>query len=327
MEQVDVRQFNSGAARYMSNPRNINQVLQSAAASQPARLPGIPAVQVADRALGDVLRAMKERLEVREGERGNPFEGAVTRRDLDELGLVRTTPAPCRVTELTGIVGQTRAGEFVNITLTDLASAVTAGTGAGVSQSTVTATDISSVVSELNAKINALNAKIALLGGSTSTPVGEVITTKVPDDENYPGATKILPEIVLGYDTYLEKNWTANDLTNELHQRLTTGALPISINKDSVLYDGTTVENYAKYVNNIEATAKAAKLMADNSSLAQSAFYMAPQANNYTVTLQPGLIMHLEPNVNVPGTYLAFTVRDLWDTINSILVRMDNHGI
>ena len=110
----------------MSNPRNINQVLQSAVASTPARLPGIPVVQVADRALGDVLKAMKERTEVREGERGNPFEAVVTVRTLDELGLIRTTPAPCRVTELAGMVGQTKSGEFVIVSLQDLAAAIIA---------------------------------------------------------------------------------------------------------------------------------------------------------------------------------------------------------
>ena len=110
----------------MSNPRNINQMIQSAVATQSARLPGIPVVQVADRALADVLKAMKERLEVREGERGNPFEAAVTLRTLDELGLTRTTPAPCRVTELAGMVWQTKAGEFVIVSLDDLAAAIKA---------------------------------------------------------------------------------------------------------------------------------------------------------------------------------------------------------
>ena len=108
----------------MSNPRNVNQMLQTSAATQAAKLPGIPAVQVADRAVSDVLKAMKERLEVREGERGNPFESTVTLRQMDELGLVRTTPAPCRVSELAGVVGQTKAGEFVTISLNDLAAAL-----------------------------------------------------------------------------------------------------------------------------------------------------------------------------------------------------------
>jgi hypothetical protein len=108
----------------MSNPRNINQVLQGATNSQQARLPGLPAVQVQDRALSDLIKAMKERLEVREGERGNPFERAMTLRDADELGLTRTAPAPCRITELSGIVGQTKAGEFVLFSFTDLVTAI-----------------------------------------------------------------------------------------------------------------------------------------------------------------------------------------------------------
>lgn len=108
----------------MSNPRNINQVLQSAAATQPARLPSVPSIQGQPQGLSDVLKALKERTEVREGERGNPFESTVTRRDLDDLGLVRTTPAPCRPSELAGIIGQTKAGEFVLVDLADLKDAL-----------------------------------------------------------------------------------------------------------------------------------------------------------------------------------------------------------
>lgn len=149
----------------MSNPRNINQLLQGAANSQAAQLPGIPAIQVQDRALADVLRAFKERLEVREGERGNPFESVVTRRELDELGIVRTAPSPCRVTDLAGITGQTKAGEFVQVELTDLADAVKAASG-GTTQSV---SDAKKESDALKAEIAALAAKVAAFGDSGAT--------------------------------------------------------------------------------------------------------------------------------------------------------------
>lgn len=108
----------------MSNPRNINQVLQGAVATAPAKLPAIPKCTSADKITADAVNALKERAEVREGARGNPFERAALLRDLDELGLVRTGPAPCRPGDLAGIIGQTKAGEFVLVSLDDLVKAI-----------------------------------------------------------------------------------------------------------------------------------------------------------------------------------------------------------
>jgi hypothetical protein len=52
------------------------------------KLPGIPLVPTnTDPALARFLQAVKERLEVREGSRGNPWEKTVTKRDLREMGL------------------------------------------------------------------------------------------------------------------------------------------------------------------------------------------------------------------------------------------------
>lgn len=74
----------------MNNPRNRNQLADGAAASARATLPGLPAVPAVDnKALYTFLQALKERLEVREGSRGNPFEAVVTRRDLVEAGLLQ----------------------------------------------------------------------------------------------------------------------------------------------------------------------------------------------------------------------------------------------
>lgn len=80
--------------------RGRNQVQQSALASQPARLPALPSVPSGlEPAVRQFLEAVRERLEVREGARGNPFEAVVTKRDLVEAGLVsivggRTGGAP-----------------------------------------------------------------------------------------------------------------------------------------------------------------------------------------------------------------------------------------
>lgn len=108
----------------MSSPVNVNKVLQGSVATQRATIPGIPSPNTGDRNTDVILNALKERSEVREGQRGNPFEKAITAREMDELGLIRTTPAPCRVTELAGIIGQTKAGEFVLVSIEDLAAAI-----------------------------------------------------------------------------------------------------------------------------------------------------------------------------------------------------------
>lgn len=61
-----------------------------------AKLPALPPVNAQDPALRNWMSAVAERLEVREGTRGNPFERAVTVRELKEAtnGLVEITSAP-----------------------------------------------------------------------------------------------------------------------------------------------------------------------------------------------------------------------------------------
>ena len=72
----------------MTVSRDRDQLSLGAAASQRARLPGLPPIpQSVDTASRAFLEAVKERLEVRGGERGNPYERAVTVRDLQEAGL------------------------------------------------------------------------------------------------------------------------------------------------------------------------------------------------------------------------------------------------
>jgi hypothetical protein len=71
-----------------NNPRDRNLVQVGAPSTQRAQLPGIPLVPTnTDPALARFLQAVKERLEVREGSRGNPWEKTVTKRDLREMGL------------------------------------------------------------------------------------------------------------------------------------------------------------------------------------------------------------------------------------------------
>ncbi|MFZ2306852.1 MAG: hypothetical protein WAW73_17850 [Rhodoferax sp.] len=108
----------------MSRATNLNQVALRSTATTPARLPAIPDIQIPDRPLSTILKALKERSEVREGERGNHYEQVVTLREADELGLVRTRGTPCRVSELAGIVGQTKDGEFVLFSIEDLVTAL-----------------------------------------------------------------------------------------------------------------------------------------------------------------------------------------------------------
>ena len=70
--------------------RNRNQLQQTATASGAALLPALPSVPLGNVGpdLRRFLEAVKERLEVREGSRGNPFEAVVTKRDLASAGLL-----------------------------------------------------------------------------------------------------------------------------------------------------------------------------------------------------------------------------------------------
>ncbi len=183
----------------MSNPRNINQILQGAANSQAAQLPGIPAIQVQDRALADVLRAFKERLEVREGERGNPFESVVTRRELDELGIVRTAPSPCRVTDLAGITGQTKAGEFVQVELTDLADAVKLAAFGGAAKDTAAA---QKEALDIKADLEALAARVAAFGegGPSGAALRQLEVAMAAKAEIYDAAILVATAKIAQYD-------------------------------------------------------------------------------------------------------------------------------
>lgn len=71
-----------------NNPRDRNLVHIGAPSTQRAQLPSIPLVPTGiEPALQRFLQAVKERMEVREGSRGNPWEKTITKRDLREMGL------------------------------------------------------------------------------------------------------------------------------------------------------------------------------------------------------------------------------------------------
>ncbi len=71
-----------------ANERGRNHLAQGPNASQPAQLPGIPALPLSvDPSIRRFLEAVKEHLEVRAGARGNPYEQVVTKRDLLAAGL------------------------------------------------------------------------------------------------------------------------------------------------------------------------------------------------------------------------------------------------
>lgn len=71
-----------------TNERGRNHLAQGPNASQPAQLPGIPALPLSvDPSIRRFLEAVKEHLEVRAGARGNPYEQVVTKRDLLAAGL------------------------------------------------------------------------------------------------------------------------------------------------------------------------------------------------------------------------------------------------
>ena len=81
-----------------------------------ARLPGLPPVNAQDPSLRSWMTAVAERLEVREGSRGNPWERAVTVRELQDMTTVTTRL-------LGGRDGKVGDGELV----VDLGGGLTAG--------------------------------------------------------------------------------------------------------------------------------------------------------------------------------------------------------
>lgn len=75
-----------------------NNIQQSPHASQRSQLPAINVPAGVDSSMRQVLEAIKERLEVREGSRGNPYERAATMRDLEALRASMATTGEAKAT-------------------------------------------------------------------------------------------------------------------------------------------------------------------------------------------------------------------------------------
>lgn len=104
--------------------RSRNQIQQGAVASQAARLPALPVVPSnADPAIRQFLEAVRERLEVREGSRGNPFEAVVTKRDLVSAGLL-TVGGRSGSGEAGSVLVQMPDGSFVRRSIDEFAAGI-----------------------------------------------------------------------------------------------------------------------------------------------------------------------------------------------------------
>lgn len=114
-----------------SNPRGRDQRAATSQASQRASLPAIQRVRSADPVMQRFIDAVIERLEVREGERGNPFERTVTFRDLADLGLVDATFFAGRALSFNrppaqqgGIVVSVPGGGFASVSVEEFANQI-----------------------------------------------------------------------------------------------------------------------------------------------------------------------------------------------------------
>ena len=79
------------------------------------KLPGLPRVSSGNAALDSWIQAVSERLEVREGARGNPYERVVTVRELTALGLDATQWGRKTGTAISGVMVQSPDGTFTRV--------------------------------------------------------------------------------------------------------------------------------------------------------------------------------------------------------------------
>jgi hypothetical protein len=152
-----------------------NLVKEGPSNSQPARLPAITIPPTTDPALRQTLEAIKERLEVREGARGNPYEKVVTLRDLETQGITQGgvavfgrsgafTAAPdtgIDFKEVKREVAELRT-KVLNLPLTKTLS------------SPIDTSRVDSEISRLNARVEAIRAGFGLEIGTT---VGQISAT------------------------------------------------------------------------------------------------------------------------------------------------------
>ena len=168
-----------------------NKIAQGASNTQPAKLPAINIPATADPALRQALEAIKERLEVREGARGNPYERVVTLRDLDGMGLSAgsSSSASAAATRLGAGAGDSSPGKspFSNDEAGDIGKTINAlqrdirnGALYGALGSGIDTKRINSVIeglkqrvegvrSELETAVDGVSRKLSAYAGSETT--------------------------------------------------------------------------------------------------------------------------------------------------------------
>lgn len=104
----------------MNNPRSRDFMRQTPHMTAPAKLPAIPVASPGN--VLDVLRAIKEHLDVRTGGAGNPFEQWVTVREIFELGLMQPKSLAAAPPDTAGVPVWTTRGRFELVTAAALAA-------------------------------------------------------------------------------------------------------------------------------------------------------------------------------------------------------------
>lgn len=153
-----------------------------------AKLPGLQPVRTGDPAQDRFLEAVRERLEVREGSRGDPLEAVVLQRDLLELGLKKQGRVALPDGK-PGFVTQIADGSYVSISADELVSrlegtdwyrSLSASPG-GVTDSTRQSilSAITEEISKRSAEDRRLDAVIAGIRDELLRKIGD-LASKVP---------------------------------------------------------------------------------------------------------------------------------------------------
>jgi len=166
-------------------------IARSANNTRPAKLPAMNVPRELENQLRTLLEAMKERLEVREGARGNPFERALTVRDLEQFktqdapaaeAAQQTTASGITESRVKQLVGDALSVEIntlraaiatIERTLPTLSSATKAGDGVSNAESMAHGTASRFTKAQLSADLASGGAKI-LSGALAGTTVMEL---------------------------------------------------------------------------------------------------------------------------------------------------------
>lgn len=115
----------------------------------PAKLPGIPAYRTSDTALVNTLQAIIERLEVREGARGNAAEKVLTQRDLAQFNQAISTLSSAQTPTLGSVESLLGNAEFVNAVKAMIPAASSPDSNAGATESARVEATLRALVGEL----------------------------------------------------------------------------------------------------------------------------------------------------------------------------------